>query len=81
MNTLQLIKARTSRGRAVELARKQMARAFSSVSHIDSSHTDPSDLESDQLTYRGVPYASRQGNQVYRSGRVLRYRGISYGVY
>ena len=81
MNTLQLIKARATKSRAVELARKQMAIAFSDVAHIDETHTNPSAQKTLQLTYRGVPYTPRRGNQVSRSGRVLRYRGISYGLY
>ena len=81
MNTLQLIKARATKSRAVELARKKMAMAFSDVAHVDDTHTDPTVSKPSQLIYRGVPYTPRDGNQVSRSGRDLRYRGIRYGVY
>ena len=36
MNTLQLIKARTTRTRAMQRARLQMAKAFGSADHIDA---------------------------------------------
>ena len=39
MNTLQLIKARTTRTRAMQRARLQMAKAFGSTDHIDATHT------------------------------------------
>ena len=39
MNTLQLIKARTSRTRAMQRARLQMAKAFGSADHTDATHT------------------------------------------
>ena len=39
MNTLQLIKARTTRTRAMQLARLQMAKAFGSADNIDATHT------------------------------------------
>ena len=39
MNTLQMIKARTTRSRAIQLVRLQMAKAFGSADHIDDTHT------------------------------------------
>ena len=81
MNTLQLIKARTTRTRAMQRARLQMAKAFGSADHVDTTHT-PVDLAGKlQLRYRGIAYDSFQQEQEATGGRDLRYRGVSYGMY
>ena len=54
MNTLQLIKARTTRTRAMQRARLQMAKAFGSADHIDATHTPLGVGQKPQLRYRGV---------------------------
>ena len=81
MNTLQLIKARTTRSRAMQRARLQMARAFGSADHIDSTHTPMDFSGKTHLRYRGVDYDPAQNEQKATGGRDLRYRGVSYGVY
>ena len=81
MNTLQLIKARTTRTRAVQRARLQMAKAFSSAEHIDAAHTPMVFVQKPQLRYRGVAYEPVQQDQKATGGRDLRYRGVSYGLY
>ena len=81
MNTLQLIKARTNRTRAMQRARLQMAKAFGKADHIDATHT-PVDFSGKlQMRYRGVAYDPVQQEQEATGGRELRYRGVSYGVY
>ena len=81
MNTLQLIKARTTRTRAMQRARLQMAKAFGSADHIDSNHTPVGFAGKTELRYRGVAYAPIQQEQEATGGRELRYRGVSYGMY
>ena len=81
MNTLQLIKARTTRTRAMQRARLQMAKAFDGAEHIDTAHTPVGFGKKPQLRYRGVAYKPIQQNQEATGGRALRYRGVSYGVY
>ena len=81
MNSLQLIKARTTRSRAIQRARLQMAKAFGSAEHIDASHTPLGFSQKTQLRYRGVAYDPIQQDQEATGGRELRYRGVSYGVY
>ena len=81
MNTLQLIKARATRSRALEQARKQMAKAFCETSHVDATHTATAAPQDKQLTYRGAPYTPNQGNSTAKAGRELRYRGVGYGMY
>ena len=49
MNTLQLIKARTTRTRAMQRARLQMAKAFGSADHIDATHTPVGSGQKSQL--------------------------------
>ena len=56
MNTLQLIKARTTRTRAMQRARLQMAKAFGSADHTDATHTPLGSVNKPQLRYRGVAY-------------------------
>ena len=81
MNTLQLIKARTTRTRAIQRARLQMAKAFGSADHIDAPHTPVGVGQKPQLRYRGVAYDPIHQDQEATGGRELRYRGVSYGVY
>ena len=82
MNTLNLIKSRTVRNKALEQARKQMAKAFSAVAHTDQTHSQPGQAGSQRsLTYRGASYVNQNCNQVATRGRDLRYRGVSYGLY
>ena len=81
MNTLQLIKARATRTRALELARKQMAKAFGVTPHTDATHTDVTTAQVKTLTYRGVAYTPSKGNRTATAGRELRYRGVRYGMY
>ena len=81
MNTLQLIKARATRSRALEQARKQMAKSFCETPHIDATHTAVPAEQGKRLTYRGVAYYPNQGNKTAKAGRELRYRGIGYGMY
>jgi len=81
MNTLQLIKARTTRTRAMQRARLQMAKAFGSADHIDRTHTPVGFAGKTQLRYRGVAYDPVQQEQEATGGRELRYRGVSYGMY
>ena len=81
MNTLQLIKARTSRTRAMQRARLQMAKAFGSDDHTDATHTPLGSVNKPQLRYRGVAYNPVRQEQEATGGRNLRYRGVSYGVY
>ena len=80
MNTLQLIKARTVRNRAIETARTQMARAFRSPGHTDRVHT-PVNTTTKVLRYRGVAYEPVDPQQHPSGGRELRNRGVSYDVY
>ena len=81
MNALQLIKARTTKNRALQLARLQMARAFGKADHVDAAHTPISTWQRPQLRYRGVAYEPQRGDQQAIGGRELRYRGVSYGLY
>ena len=81
MNALQLIKARTNKNRALQLARLQMAKAFSKADHVDAAHTPVGTWQKPQLRYRGVAYEPQMGNQKATGGRELRYRGASYGLY
>ena len=81
MNTLQLIKTRTTRTRAMQRARLQMAKAFVRADHIDATHTPVGFAGKPQLRYRGVAYNPVQQEQEATGGRELRYRGVSYGVY
>ena len=81
MNSLQLIKARTTRSRAIQRARLQMAKAFGSADHIDATHTPLSSAHKPQLRYRGVAYDPVQQEQEATGGRDLRYRSVSYGLY
>lgn len=81
MNSLQLIKARTTRSRAIQRARLQMAKAFGSADHIDATHTPLGSTHKPQLRYRGVAYDPVQQEQEATGGRDLRYRSVSYGLY
>ena len=81
MNSLQLIKARTTRARAIQRARLQMAKAFGSADHIDATHTPLSSAHQPQLRYRGVAYDPLQQEQEATGGRDLRYRSVRYGLY
>ena len=81
MNTLQLIKARANRSKALEQARKQMAKAYGSDAHVDVSHTEVRAQNPKPLVHRGVTYQPGNGNQLSTGGRELRYRGICYGIY
>ena len=82
MNTLQLIKSRTIKTRAIDQARLQMARAFDHPVHTDRAHTSPQGTTPQfPLCYRGVKYEPLTINQKAKGGRELRYRGIAYGVY
>ncbi len=81
MNTLQLIKARTTRTRAMQRARLQMTKAFDGAEHTDTAHTPVGFGKKPQLCYRGVAYDPIQQNQEAIGGRALRYRGVTYGVY
>ncbi|MDA9587408.1 DUF4278 domain-containing protein [bacterium] len=81
MNTLQLIKARAVKSRAVDHARSAMARAFRNPDYTDTQHTPLIRLRKPQLRYRGVAYEPIGQQQEATGGRDLRYRGVSYGVY
>ena len=81
MNALQLIKARTTKNRAIQLARLQMAKAFRNIEYTDAAHTPVGTLRRPQLRYRGVAYEPASGDQHATGGRELRYRGVSYGMY
>ena len=81
MNTLQLIKARTARSRAVQLARLQMAKAFRVPEHTDAVHTPVGRTAKSRLRYRGVAYEPVKDQQQALGGRDLRYRGVTYGLY
>ena len=81
MNTLQLIKARTIKNRAVQLARMQMAKAFRNPDYIDAEHTPVGQRRRPQLRYRGISYEPISQDQQATTGLELRYRGVSYGVY
>ena len=70
MNTLNLIKSRTVRNKALEQARKQMAKAFRAVAHTDQTHSQLRQAGSQQsLTYRGASYVNQNCNQVATRGR------------
>lgn len=81
MNSLQLIKARTTRSRAIQRARLQMAKAFGSADHIDATHTPLGSASKPHLRYRVVAYGPVQQEQEATGGRDLRYRSVSYGLY
>ena len=82
MNTLHLIKSRTVRSQALEQARRQMVKAYSTMAHTDKTHSNPESKDCTRpLTYRGVSYVSQGNNQVATRGRELRYRGVRYGLY
>lgn len=82
MNTLKLIKARTNKSRAVEQARKLMAKSFHAAAHTDADHPAiTSSKPEKKLTYRGVAYEPTRSNQQALGGRELRYRGVAYGLY
>ena len=81
MNALQLIKARTTKNRAIQLARLQMAKAFRNPDYTDLAHTPTGEQTKSVRRYRGVAYASVSGDQQATKGRELRYRGVSYGLY
>ena len=80
MNTLQLIKARATKAGQLNWQESRW-QSPSPMLPMWITHTNPNAEKTLQLTYRGVPYTPRGRSQVSRSGRVLRYRGISYGVY
>ena len=81
MNALQLIKARTTKNRALQLARLQMAKAFRKPDYTDLTHTPMGEQRKTERRYRGVAYDSVGGDQQATKGRELRYRGVSYGLY
>ena len=81
MNTLQLIKARAVKSRAVDLARSAMVRAFRNADYTDKQHTPLVRPHQSQLRYRGIAYEPTGQQQEATGGRNLRYRGVSYGVY
>ena len=81
MNTLQLIKARAVKSRAVDLARAAMVRAFRNADYTDKQHTPLVRPHQSQLRYRGIAYEPIGQQQEAKGGRNLRYRGVSYGVY
>ena len=81
MNTLQLIKTRTTRSRAIQTARLQMAKAFRFPEHTDAVHTPVGRGTKSKLRYRGVAYESANDQQQALGGRGLRYRGVTYGLY
>ena len=81
MNTLQLIKARAVKSRAVDLARAAMVRAFRNADYTDRQHTPLVRPHQSQLRYRGIAYEPIGQQQEATGGRNLRYRGVSYGVY
>ena len=81
MNTLQLIKARAVKSRAVDLARSAMVRAFRNADYTDQQHTPLARPTQSQLRYRGIAYEPIGQQQEATGGRNLRYRGVSYGVY
>ena len=81
MNTLQRIKERTTRSKALEVARLQMAKAFRNADYTDAAHTPIGQRRKPQLRYRGIAYTPVSNDQVATKGRELRYRGAIYGVY
>ena len=81
MNTLQLIKARAVKNRAVDRARSAMVRAFQNPEYTDTQHTPLVPSCKPQLRYRGIAYEPIGQQQEAKGGRNLRYRGVSYGVY
>ena len=81
MNTLQLIKARAVKNRAVDRARSAMVRAFQNPEYTDTQHTPLVPSRKPQLRYRGIAYEPTGQQQEATGGRNLRYRGVSYGVY
>ena len=81
MNTLQLIKARAVKSRAVDRARSAMVRAFRNPDYTDRQHTPLVRPHKSQLRYRGIAYEPIGQQQEATAGRTLRYRGVSYGVY
>ena len=81
INTLQLIKARAVKSRAVDLARSAMVRAFRNADYTDNQHTPLVRPNKSQLRYRGVAYEPTGQQKEATGGRNLRYRGVSYGVY
>ena len=81
MNALQLIKARTTKNRAIQLARLQMAKAFRNPDYTDLAHTPMGEERKTQRLYRGIPYDNISGDQHATKGRELRYRGVRYGMY
>ena len=81
MNTLQLIKARAVKNRAVDRARSAMVRAFQNAEYTDTQHTPLVPSRKPQLRYRGIAYEPIGQQQEAKGGRNLRYRGVSYGVY
>lgn len=81
MNTLQLIKARAVKNRAVDRARSAMVRAFRNPDYTDTQHTPLVRSRKPQLRYRGIAYEPIGQQQEATGGRNLRYRGVSYGVY
>ena len=81
MNALQLIKARTTKNRAIQLARLQMAKAYGHPEYTDHTHTPVNHQRKTSLRYRGVAYEPSSGDKTATGGRDLRYRGVSYGLY
>ena len=81
MNTLQLIKARAVKSRAVDLARSAMVRSFRNADYTDNQHTPLVRPNKSQLRYRGIAYEPTGQQQEATGGRNLRYRGVSYGDY
>ena len=81
MNTLQLIKARAVKSRAVDRARSAMVRDFRNPDYTDRQHTPLVHPHKAQLRYRGIAYEPIGQQQEATAGRTLRYRGVSYGVY
>ena len=72
MNTLQLIKARAVKSRAVDLARAAMVRAFRNADYTDKQHTPLVRPHQSQLRYRGIAYEPIGQQQEATVGRTLR---------
>jgi len=81
MNTLQLVKARAMKTKAMDRARLLMAKAFGNPDYTDADHTPLRASTTSQLRYRGVAYEPTHQQQKATGGQDLRYRGVTYGVY
>ena len=81
MNCLQLIKKRSLKRKAIERACLRITKQFASNVYIDELHTPVYHEPPYELRYRGLVYDPNSNTQMSKNSKILRYRGVTYGVY